>query len=70
MTLTDEDLKRLKEGANDFPNERFIKGHDVLALIARLEAAEEFAEEARAHCKYDCNECGKVRDAWRKAAGK
>ena len=71
MTFTDEDMKRLKEGANDFPNERFIKGHDVLALIARLEAAENVCYTIEA-C-LDIYTQKAVKDSlkdWRKAAGK
>jgi hypothetical protein len=72
MTFTDEDLKRLKElipKENPMPNEVNNLWYKLGPLLARLEAAEELAQEAMCHCKYDCDECGKMKTAWQKAKG-
>ena len=46
-----------------------MRANHLWALIARLEAAEELAQEAMCHCKYDCDECGKMKTAWQKSKG-
>jgi len=63
MKFTDDDLKQL---IKDYDGCQYFIAS--VALLARLEAAEVFADMAAlAHpaLKYDCNY-----EAWRKAAGK
>lgn len=62
--FTDEDVKRLKEFWNqDFPTQgEEDMGNDVLALIARLEAAERCIESL---CVDEADMA-----AWKKACGK
>lgn len=66
MTLTDDDLKKLKEDVNP---------KSVIAcLIARLEAAEERFRDCSCECNLDRQPCGcgydYRRNAWRETAGK
>lgn len=62
MTFTDEDLKRLKE-ANHFDE------HDILALIARLEAAESVCDGVEMMPRRS-SVCIVRLERWREAAGK
>ena len=83
MKFTDDDLKRLKEYIGKGELYQFLddehEGNEIdesednyvsiNALLARLDAAEELAQEAMCHCKYDCDECGKMKTAWQKSKG-
>lgn len=72
MSFTDEDLKRLKDDLAKMPNidvcNYFEADLEILALIARLEAAEKALESS------EKSETGRINAAdwneWRKAAGK
>lgn len=77
MSFSDDDLKRLKEQhIMCGPGDHGIGLCKGCALIARLEAAEDYIKGA----KYKCVECGELgvlsddsehlRKAWLKAAGK
>lgn len=71
LVFTDEDLKRLKDLLEPFPDqiECAIPTNAGLfrALIARLVAGELCKDHLHAH---QCPECVGFVDAWRKAAGK
>lgn len=71
--FTDDDLKRLKKEIK--ANKDYPDNGDLLALLARLEAAEAIAGYI-CHCdqntidlSQDCP-CPKLHEEWRKAAGK
>lgn len=76
MTFTDDELKRLKaETVDDHTHDGpFLSAERMLALLARLDAAEKFITESR--CQNGCycdNECEKhlpLEKAWRKACGR
>lgn len=67
--FSDDDLKLLKNKAND-PHGVDMFAVDVLALLARLEAAERVADHFQLKTNPNCGECEKSLKAWRKAAGK
>ena len=72
MSFSDEDLKRLKDLAYDYRDgSRFmwIKGPEIVALIARLEAAEAVLLEIERFNNGILTDTSEFR-AWRKAAGK
>ena len=81
MTFTDDDLKRLKEYVEKLSGMKIstmatVDTPKLVALLARLEAAENVIREAdileAEHCCEDCP-CGYIRmrlEAWLKAAGK
>ena len=71
MAFTDDDLKRLKEQHEDYKRQGITSVytyHDILALIARLEAAEAMINNSRGlEGWWDVE---KELEAWRKSAGK
>lgn len=72
MTFDDNDLKRLKEHALSLERTEYIpvtEAQDILALIARLEAAEQVIKAIEDEEISDWL-CGYSLKAWRKVAGK
>lgn len=80
MTFTDDDLKQVKEYcevrrdlSHDVPVHPDIAflGESVLALVARLEAAEHLVEHLHGPSAAPCCQIAEdLYQAWRKAAGK
>ena len=77
MTFTDDDLKQLKDTCDSmdgkFESWNFVEkdGSSIGALLARLEAAEAYAEIAgEATTGENYHEQIRLHKAWRKAAGK
>jgi predicted metal-binding transcription factor (methanogenesis marker protein 9) len=69
-SFSDNALRRLKEYlANQVCGTSSIDTAKLEGIVDRLEVAEEMAQEAMCHCKYDCDECGKMKTAWQKAKG-
>lgn len=67
MTFTDEDLKRLKDHANEKYWRFYCDSKVVNPLLARLEAAEEYIDHLQ-----QCDGCNDeiAYKIWRKACGK
>jgi hypothetical protein len=75
MTFTDEDIRNLKvltRSVDGLPVGATVNAKDILALIARLEAAEALHSAMWAYHKGQgkAEDFDKAIDAWRKAAGK
>lgn len=68
MSFTDSDLKRLKELAK----QKALSGlePDIVALLARLEAAEKVIKEIDEHFLSDHDYVERLIETWRKAVGK
>lgn len=76
MRFTDDDLNRLKECCASPDDFMFsVRNIEILALLIRLEAAENCIDDHRGDCLYDIHgncSCGyedKIK-AWRKACGR
>jgi len=69
MTCTNDDLKRLKWEAAGGIGDKQIDPKDVLAVIARLEAAEADIEAHHQKMRLDCESGCTYYEAWRKTKG-
>ncbi len=71
MTFTDDDLKRLKLrlSADYFVRNKFVDAQEMEALLARLEAAEQYIDAIEIN-GFNDPETRIKENLWHKAAGK
>jgi hypothetical protein len=70
MSFTDEDLKELKEYIEEAGDSCDIRGYQVNALLARLEAAERMYLIIESKMSIPEKQQEHIIEAWRKACGK